>query len=218
MDIGIRPLLTQDIEQVRAIEKEAFSTDVPWYLLRRDIGNAHVGYLVAWESMQNQESESVVETTPLYGKTSIFARLFTMFGHVLGYSKYSETESNRILGYVSLWFLNPEAHITAIAVSQECRGHGVGELLLIGSIETAMRRGSDVVTLEVRISNYVAQSLYEKYGFAHVGIRKAYYADNREDASIMTTQSINSSEYREQFSQLQDKFKQRRGEISMCLV
>ena len=38
------------------------------------------------------------------------------------------------------------------------------------------------MTLEVRVSNAVAISLYEKLGFQKGGIRKRYYTDNHEDA------------------------------------
>ena len=41
------------------------------------------------------------------------------------------------------------------------------------------------MTLEVRVSNIVAQNLYKKYGFKLAGIRKEYYSDNKEDAMIM---------------------------------
>jgi len=55
------------------------------------------------------------------------------------------------------------------------------------------------MTLEVRESNWVAINLYRKYGFEQKGLRKAYYADNREDALIMTTEPILRPEYREFF-------------------
>ena len=38
------------------------------------------------------------------------------------------------IGYVGTWFLTDEAHITAIAVSEQWQGQGLGELLLIGAI------------------------------------------------------------------------------------
>ncbi len=41
------------------------------------------------------------------------------------------------------------------------------------------------MTLEVRVSNIVAQNLYKKYGFKLAGIRKEYYSNNKEDAMIM---------------------------------
>ncbi|CAI8014961.1 Putative [ribosomal protein S18]-alanine N-acetyltransferase [Geodia barretti] len=61
--------------------------------------------------------------------------------------------------------MTDEAHITGIAVREALRGNGVGELLLLASVELALDRGSRVVTLEVRVSNHVAQSMYTKYGF-----------------------------------------------------
>ena len=45
--------------------------------------------------------------------------------------------------------------------------------------------GAIRMTLEVRVSNVVAISLYEKLGFQKGGIRKSYYTDNHEDAYIM---------------------------------
>lgn len=62
-----------------------------------------------------------------------------------------------------------------------------------------MERGSRVVTLEVRGSNEIARGLYHKYGFREVGVRKRYYADNNEDAVIMTTPPIQFDEFREHF-------------------
>jgi len=43
-----------------------------------------------------------------------------------------------------------------------------------------------LITLEVRESNAPARKMYESFGFKEVGIRKNYYADNRENAVIMT--------------------------------
>ena len=45
--------------------------------------------------------------------------------------------------------------------------------------------GTKRLSLEVRVSNHVAQSLYQKLGFEPGGIRKNYYADNQEDALVM---------------------------------
>ena len=65
-----------------------------------------------------------------------------------------------------------------------------------------MERGADVLTLEVRVSNQLAQNLYKKYGFTIKGLRKAYYTDNREDAYIMTTGSIRDPSYGKAFAEL----------------
>ena len=65
------------------------------------------------------------------------------------------------------------------------------------------------MTLEVRVSNRGAQSLYDKYGFKRAGVRKRYYLDNNEDAYIMTTESILSAEYKETFARLKGLHAQR---------
>ena len=85
-------------------------------------------------------------------------------------------------GFVGLWYVVDEAHIVSIGVRSEYRGLGLGEMLLIAAIEQTRQMKSRVMTLEVRMSNYVAQNLYKKYGFTKRGVRRGYYTDNREDA------------------------------------
>jgi ribosomal-protein-alanine N-acetyltransferase len=69
------------------------------------------------------------------------------------------------------------------------------------------------MTLEARVSNFIAHRLYQKYTFKSVGIRKAYYSDNREDAVIMTTSPIDTSEYGELFGGLQSTYQGRWGRM-----
>lgn len=109
-----------------------------------------------------------------------------------------------IAGFVGMWMLTDECHVTSIAVRERYQGRGLGELLLIGIIDLAMRLKARMVTLEVRVSNVVAQNLYRKYGFSKVGVRKAYYTDNFEDGLLMSTQDIQSVEYQQQFERLKE--------------
>ena len=148
---------------------------------------------------------------------SLFGRLADRVRDRLASNKVPPDTDHSILGFVGLWFMVGEAHITAIAVEEASRGRGMGELLLIGSIELAMSHGAKQVSLEARVSNHVAQSLYEKYGFQKVGIRKAYYTDNREDAAIMTTRPINTSTFQEKYQALLEVYRQRHGEIKIEL-
>jgi ribosomal-protein-alanine N-acetyltransferase len=136
----------------------------------------------------------------------------TVQGMVKREDESAGSDSN-LVGYVGLWFQGNEAHITEIAVREALRGKGIGELLLIGSVRASVEYGSSVVTLETRISNFVAQRLYEKYGFKTAGIRKGYYSDNREDAIIMTTSPIHGVEYQKRFGELQEAYLSRWGEI-----
>jgi ribosomal-protein-alanine N-acetyltransferase len=107
-----------------------------------------------------------------------------------------------IVGFAGLWLMVDEAHVTTIASHPDYRGRGVGELLLSSLIDVSYEIGARVVTLEVRVSNFVAQNLYRKYGFREAGVRKRYYSDNHEDALIMWTPEIRGSDYREQFHRL----------------
>jgi len=98
-----------------------------------------------------------------------------------------------------------EAHISTIAVAPAYRRQGLGELLLLRMVDEAQKKSAAMVTLEVRVSNIVAQTLYEKYGFETQGKRVRYYSDNGEDAYIMTTPPLASPEYRQRLASLREK-------------
>jgi [ribosomal protein S18]-alanine N-acetyltransferase len=91
----------------------------------------------------------------------------------------------RVVGYCGAWIVMDEAHITNVALLPEVRGKKLGEALMREMIEVAKERGVRTMTLEVRVSNAIAQSLYRKLGFQDGAIRKGYYTDNYEDALVM---------------------------------
>jgi ribosomal-protein-alanine N-acetyltransferase len=90
-----------------------------------------------------------------------------------------------IIGYAGMWLIMDEAHITNIAVREKYRGRKLGERLLLQMQSAALFLGAERMTLEVRVSNTIAQRLYAKLGFIPAGLRKQYYTDNGEDAIIM---------------------------------
>lgn len=90
-----------------------------------------------------------------------------------------------IAGYAGMWVIVDEAHVTNIALRIPYRGRKLGERMLRELQRTASFLGSKKMTLEVRVSNAIAQNLYRKLGFRESGIRKGYYTDNHEDALIM---------------------------------
>ncbi|MFD2670826.1 ribosomal protein S18-alanine N-acetyltransferase [Marinicrinis sediminis] len=92
---------------------------------------------------------------------------------------------NQIVGYGGMWMVMNEAHITNIAITEAYRGRKWGEKLLDRLQQIAKDYGCSGMTLEVRVSNEIAQQLYRKFGFREEGIRKRYYSDNQEDALIM---------------------------------
>ncbi|MDI9485533.1 MAG: ribosomal protein S18-alanine N-acetyltransferase [Bacillota bacterium] len=91
----------------------------------------------------------------------------------------------RIVGYAGIWIILDEGHITNIAVEPNYRRRGIGQGLMDVLTAEAVKRGVVAMTLEVRVTNYGAQALYEKLGFVPNGIRKEYYQDDKEDALIM---------------------------------
>jgi len=94
-------------------------------------------------------------------------------------------EDQKIIGYVGAWVVIDEAHVTNVAILPEYRGRKLGEALLRKMMNVAKDMGARSMTLEVRVTNHVAQSLYRKLGFQNGGIRKNYYSDNQEDALVM---------------------------------
>ncbi|SFJ73033.1 ribosomal protein S18-alanine N-acetyltransferase [Thermoflavimicrobium dichotomicum] len=95
------------------------------------------------------------------------------------------TVNDKVVGYCGLWIILDEAHITNIAIHPDYRGRGLGKATLTYVMEMAKMLGATKMTLEVRVSNHIAQSLYKKLGFVPSGIRPKYYSDNQEDALIM---------------------------------
>ena len=90
-----------------------------------------------------------------------------------------------VAGYLISWLVADELHIGNIAVAPELRAKGIGAALLEFALEHARESGVALATLEVRMSNDPAISLYHKFGFLDVAIRKGYYSDNGEDALVM---------------------------------
>ncbi|GBF23134.1 ribosomal-protein-alanine N-acetyltransferase [Candidatus Gastranaerophilus sp. (ex Termes propinquus)] len=113
-------------------------------------------------------------------------------------------ENGQCLGYMGLWKILDEAHITTIAIHPSARGRGIAQALIISQIETCLKHKVKYITLEVRKSNVSAISLYEKFGFKSLGFRKNYYQNNGEDALIMWTENI----FYENFQALYSKNRQ----------
>jgi len=201
----------EDLEQVAVIEREAFATLWPPTSFKRELENRLARYLVAVQDSPHSASlpdhlAAVRRPRTFWGWLRQLARTILFPGELI-----EEGPTEILVGFVGLWFMVDEAHITGIAVNSAYRGQGLGELLLMGAIDMAIRRRARVVTLETRVSNNVAQTLYEKYEFHISGMRKGYYTDNNEDALIMTTPNITSVVYGEQFREMMDNFKKRHG-------
>ena len=94
-------------------------------------------------------------------------------------------EGGCIVGYMGMYHVADEGHITNVAVSGGYRRRGIAGALISSFLELAKERGMVFLTLEVRRGNSGAIQLYQKYGFREVGVRPRYY-ENKEDALLMT--------------------------------
>lgn len=92
----------------------------------------------------------------------------------------------RPLAFAGAWLLATELHVLNLATHPQARRCGYARRLMQDMVHFATARRVQMVTLEVRRSNGPAQRLYESLGFERMGVRGRYYADNGEDAFVMT--------------------------------
>ena len=94
-------------------------------------------------------------------------------------------EEGTLVGYLILSRYVDAWHVMNVAVAPERRREGIASALLRQLLEETRGDARRGYTLEVRVSNVGAISLYERFGFRPKGVRRGYYTDNREDALIM---------------------------------
>jgi ribosomal-protein-alanine N-acetyltransferase len=98
-----------------------------------------------------------------------------------------EPETGRRLGgYIAARVNGEELHVNNLGVWPDARRRGIGGALLGAALELAARCGAVEAVLEVRAGNLPALKMYERFGFAVVGVRRNYYRAPAEDAKIMT--------------------------------
>ncbi len=102
------------------------------------------------------------------------------------YAHYYVAElDGEVVGCCGIRDLLGEGEITNVAVVSKYRKRGIGRKMLVYMLEKAGERGIKAATLEVRVSNQPAISLYEGLGFRGEGVRPGFYDKPKEDALIM---------------------------------
>lgn len=207
----------EDIAQVTEIDSEVFPSQWPPPNYQHELRNRLAHYIVACDEEKTIDTPEV-KAFPEKGLAGLVARLRRLFNrNRLSSGELSPSSRHYVTGFVGFWVMADEAHITSIAVRQTYRRQGVGELLLLAAIDLATELKACVVTLEVRASNTGAQSLYAKYGFTQVGVRRGYYTDNREDGILMSSQDITSASFQAQFQRLKQAHSAKEGiALSHC--
>jgi ribosomal-protein-alanine N-acetyltransferase len=207
----VRGMQDKDIPQALEIDHEAFPTQWPrpsYTSFKQELRNRLACYIVVANPVEKEIAAKISENKGFFHKLRQFFDQERYFGE-----DTTSASKEYLVGIAGFWIMVDEAHITTLATRNACRRQGVGERLLIQIIEMAAQLHADVVTLEARITNKQAQGLYEKYGFQKVGVRRAYYTDNGEDAVIMTTDSLTSSVFQSRFQQLKQAHQNRWGEL-----
>jgi len=211
MSAYVREMRREDTGQVAKIDREAFPSEWPPPNFKHELQNRLAHYLVACDS-EKPANEPGVKIPPEKGS----ARLVYQMRRLPVIRRFSGNEpptpsEQSIVGFAGFWIMADEAHITTIASRKGYRRRGIGELLLISIIGLAAKLRARILTLEVRASNIVAQSLYRKYGFNQVGVRRGYYMDNKADALIMFTEDISAASFKDRIEQLKQDYANRWG-------
>jgi len=150
----IRQCTFEDIERVKEVNEKELPEDYPFFFYKSILDNFPESFLVA----------------------------------------HTKDDPNNIIGYImwriektpsknSLRLLN-KAHLVSIAVSKDHRKKGIASALLSKSMPMIGKRNVSEYVLEVRVSNYHAINLYEKFEYKKEGIKKRYYKDG-ENAYFM---------------------------------
>jgi ribosomal-protein-alanine N-acetyltransferase len=198
----LRPMVDADIPQIMDIERASFPAMWPQTAYKRELSNKIARYLVLAE-VRDEVSAPPTPTTGLWAS----------FRRIVSAPEPAPTSFEFLIGFIGIWLMVDEAHIVTIATRPERRRQGIGERLLIAGVELAQDLEQYVVTLEVRASNIEAQAMYEKYGFARVGLRKRYYTDNHEDAVLMTTPDLATPAYQKLLAGLRERHRARHPDL-----
>jgi len=94
------------------------------------------------------------------------------------------TPAEEIVGFIFVMTSQGTGHITTIGVAPEHRRRGLAGKMLEHIEQALKKREIATVSLEVRISNIAAQSLYRGLGYTIVQ-RLINYYNNGEDAFLM---------------------------------
>jgi ribosomal-protein-alanine N-acetyltransferase len=165
MSLVLRYMRLADIPEVTVIDHASFDPSWSARSYQFEVSESTYSYMVVLEYGEEKAKAGWRKLVPGLNST--------------------QADGLQIVGYGGLWNLMDESHISTIAAHPDFRGRGFGEIVLAGMIRRSIKLKATYVVLEVRVSNTVAQSLYQKYGFKTVTTKTNYYHSNNEDAYEM---------------------------------
>ncbi|MDO5568525.1 MAG: ribosomal protein S18-alanine N-acetyltransferase [bacterium] len=95
-------------------------------------------------------------------------------------------KDNKTVGTLSYSLIYDRMELDNIEVKKEYRNKHIGTKLMSYLVSIAIEKHVVNITLEVRQSNAIAISLYKKFGFREVALRKNYY--EKENGILMEKQ------------------------------
>ncbi len=140
---------------------------------------------LTFSKLSSQDAEQLLALERLCFSLPWNERQFNLSFEMELFYVFGLKEADRLLAYLSFYHSVDEMEILNFAVSPQVRRLGIGRRLLGLVLQIGRKMGIERVVLEVRSSNVAARNLYAGFGFKQVGLRNAYYPDNREDALIL---------------------------------
>ena len=107
-----------------------------------------------------------------------------------------------LAGYIGFLIVDDEAHMTTIATAPAYQRNGVAITMIVDAVRSLRAGGIKHISLEVAANNKPAQTLYRRFGFTPVSVRKNYYPVTGQDALVMWVYDIDSEEYESRLDEL----------------
>jgi [ribosomal protein S18]-alanine N-acetyltransferase len=194
LELKLQPPQSEQLSQVVDLDRRCLGG--LWSLegYQRELNSPNSSLLVLSIPIEIDKSDRLLERTSL---------------HISSPPNPTIANREQIVGFGCFWAILEEAHITLLMIHPEYQGQGLGQLLLVALLEDAMRRKLERATLEVRVSNKAAISLYKKFGFQVAGRRKGYYQETGEDASILWRGDLHRPEFAEEIKTWQKHIRDR---------
>jgi len=215
LDFVVESMRLSDVPAVLAIEQASFSSPWParayrYELVRNDCSHYFVlrcrrGGHLQEDAPSGRPQDEASPPDGLVGRKGPRG-LLDRLGQAL-----RQQPKEEIVGYGGFWTSGYRAHISTLAVAPQWRRRRLGLLLMLHMLDCAIALAMSTATLEVRVSNAVAQDLYRKCGFRRSGLHRGYYRDNGEDALVMTAPSLTSSTFRTHLLTLREELQQHLG-------
>lgn len=141
---------------------------------------------ITYRLMDSNDIDDVFEISKIcfsipWSRTSIESELSNPLAK---YIIAKNMETNQVIGFIGVWIISGEGDITNIGVHPDYRRQNIASGLLNSLINLCKDFDCNLLNLEVRRSNIIAQNLYNKFNFKEIGVRKNYYGNN-EDAILM---------------------------------